>query len=153
MQINDKVARDWYEKEAIGRKEMRMIIKSIESNDAYTYVIGDTNIGSIKGVWRYKEAPIVDKVYFFELNIADFDGREISVIHEGKQSPRVCYKDNEVSFKGICEEIDDIYVVRFAEDWIEMISIENDDFTIQKGDWISFSVSCDSVLIYPYTFE
>lgn len=131
---------------------MRIIIKSIESNDAYTYVIGDTNIGSIKGVWRYKEVPIVDKAYFFELNIADFDRREISIIHE-EQSSSVCCKDNEVAFKGICDEIDDVYVVRFAEDWIEMISIENDDFTIQKGDWISFSVSCDSVLIYPYTYE
>ena len=53
----------------------------------------------------------------------------------------------------MCEEIDDVYVIRFAIDWIEMISIENDDFKIKKGDAISFSLNYDRIGIYPYYVE
>lgn len=31
-----------------------------------------------------------------------------------------------------------------------MIAIENDDFSIKKGDAVSFSISYDRIGIYPY---
>ena len=97
-----------------------------------------------------KEDSIYEK-YFFELSIGDLDTKEISVIDEKKFCPSVNFSDNQVQFKGICEEIDDIYVIRFCDDWIEMIAIESENIAIKKGDEISFSVSYDRIGIYPYS--
>ena len=129
---------------------MRMIISNIEYENECIYVTGNTSIGSIKGKWRYKESPILGETYFFELNIDEIDRNEISILCDEQFRPSVCFRDKCVEFKGICEEIDDIYVVRLAVDWIEMICIGNDDFTIKKGDAISFSLNYDRIGIYPY---
>ena len=37
-----------------------------------------------------------------------------------------------------CEDIDEVYYIRFADDWLEMIEIVVNDFDISKGDCISF---------------
>lgn len=76
--------------------------------------------------------------------------KEISVIDDKQVCSSVRFSDNQVQFKGICEEIDDVYVIRFCDDWIEMIAIENDDFSVHQGDAVSFSVSYDRIGIYPY---
>lgn len=129
---------------------MRMIITNIERNDKNIYVTGDTSIGNIKGCWRHNGEPILGETYFFELSIGEIDIREISIFRKEEFSSSVNLSDTQVLFRGVCEEIDDVYVVRFSEDWIEMIAIENDDFSIKKGDTISFSVGYDSIGIYPY---
>lgn len=129
---------------------MRMIIANVEYENDCIYVTGNTSIGSIKGKWCYKEKPILGKTYFFELSIDEFDRNEVSILSDEQFKPSVYFRDECVEFKGICEQIDDIYVIRFAIDWIEMISIENDDFTIKKGDAISFSLKYDYIGIYPY---
>lgn len=129
---------------------MRMSISNIEYENECIYVTGNTSIGSIKGKWCYKEAPILGETYFFELSIDEFDRNEISILCDEQFSPSVYFRDKCVEFKGICEEVDDIYVVRLAIDWIEVISIENDDLTIKKGDAISFSLNYDCIGIYPY---
>lgn len=132
---------------------MRMIIKEIESIDKCTYVIGITDIGSIKGIWHYSELPVLNYSYFFELTIGEIDRNEISIINKDNFFPGVSTDGKQVSFSGICEEIDDIYVVRFAPDWIEMIEVKNDDFVIRKDDVISFSINCNSIFIYPYRYD
>lgn len=129
---------------------MRMIITNIEYENNRIYVTGDTGIGNIKGEWCYKETPIVGETYFFELSIGDLDKNQISVICDEPFCSGVCFSDVQVQFKGICEEIDDVYVIRFSDDWIEMISIEDDDFSIKKGDAVSFSIGYDRIGIYPY---
>ena len=129
---------------------MRMSIANVEYENDYIYVTGNTSIGSIKGKWCYKEKPILGETYFFELSIDEFERNEITILGDEQVSPSVYCRDERVEFQGICEEIDDIYVIRFAIDWIEMISIENDDFTIKKGDAISFSLNYDHIGIYPY---
>lgn len=129
---------------------MRMIITNIEYKNERTYVIGNTHIGNIKGEWCDKEMPILGATYFFELNIGDLDKKEISVLSNEQLGSSVEFNDNRVQFKGICEQIDDVYIIRFSDDWIEMISIANDDFSIKIGDAISFSISYDRVGIYPY---
>lgn len=129
---------------------MRMIIANVEYENEYIYVTGNTSIGNIKGKWCYKEKPILGETYFFELSIDEFERNEIEILGDEQFSPSVYLRDDCVEFKGICEEIDDVYVIRFAIDWIEMISIENDDFTIKKGDIISFSLNYDRIGIYPY---
>lgn len=129
---------------------MRMVITNIECENNRIYVIGNTNIGSIKGEWCYKEIPILGETYFFELNIGELDKNAISVVYNEQFYSSVNFSDNQVQFKGICEEIDEVYVIRFSADWIEMISIKNDDFSIKKGDAISFLISYDCIGIYPY---
>ncbi len=129
---------------------MRMIITNIERNDKNIYVTGDTSVGNIKGCWCHNEEPILEETYFFELSIGEIDIREISIFHEEEFCSSVSLCDTQVLFRGVCEEIDDVYVIRFAEDWIEMILIKNDDFSIKKGDCISFSMGYDSIGIYPY---
>ena len=129
---------------------MRMTIINIEYKNERIYVIGNTGIGNIKGQWRFKEKPVLGETYFFELNIGDLDQKEISVIVDEQFCSSVDFHDDRVQFKGICEEIDDVYVIRFSDDWIEMISIENDDFSIKTGDAVSFSICYDRVDIYPY---
>lgn len=132
---------------------MRMTIKNIECTDKCTYVTGDTDVGSVKGIWYNSELPILNGIYFIELNIGEIDRNEILVIDEADFYPCVSSNGKQVLFKGIWEEIDDVYVIRFAIDWIEMIEINNDDFTIRKGDVISFTANCASISIYPYLFD
>lgn len=129
---------------------MRMVITNIERNDKSIYVTGDTSVGSIKGRWCYNEEPILEETYFFELSISEIDRSKISIFRDEEFRVSVNLCDTQVLFKGVCEEIDDVYVIRFAKDWIEMITIENDDFSIKKGDGISFSISYDNIGIYPY---
>lgn len=129
---------------------MRVIITNIENRDNHIYVTGKTAIGSIKGRWYYKESPILGETYFFELSIDELDRNEISVISDITFCPSVNFSDNKVQFEGICEEIDDVYVIRFSDDWIEMLSIKNDNFSIKRGDAVSFSIDYDLIGIYPY---
>ena len=129
---------------------MRMTITNIEYENNRVYVIGDTRIGNLKGEWCDKATPVLGEMYFFELNIGDLDKKEISVIDDEQFCSSVKFSDNQVQFKGICEEIDDVYVIRICGDWIEMIAIENDDFSIKKGDAVLFSISYDRIGIYPY---
>nr|WP_298546049.1 hypothetical protein [uncultured Lachnoclostridium sp.] len=132
---------------------MRMIIKEIESADKCTYVIGNTDIGCIKGIWNYSELPVLNCSYFFELTIGEIDRNEISIVNKGNFFPSISTDGKQVSFRGICEEIDEIYAVRFAQDWLEMIEVMNNDFTIHKNDVISFSLNCNSISIYPYKYD
>lgn len=129
---------------------MRMIITNIECKDKRIYVTGETGIGSIKGKWCYRDFPIIGAIYFFELSIDELDKNEISVIYDERFCTNVNLCDNQVQFQGICEEVDDVYIIRFSDDWIEMISIEDDDFSIKKGDKISFSLNYECIEIYPY---
>ncbi|MCM1127901.1 MAG: hypothetical protein NC429_15700 [Lachnospiraceae bacterium] len=129
---------------------MRMVITNIERNEKSIYVIGDTSVGRIKGRWCHNEEPILEETYFFELSISEIDRSKISIFRDEEFSGSVNLCDMQVLFKGVCEEIDDVYVIRFAKDWIEMITIENDDFSIKKGDGISFLISYDNIWIYPY---
>jgi len=129
---------------------MRMIIVNIEYKNDCIFVVGNTSIGSIKGRWCYSEKPIIGETYFFELLIDEVDRNEISILYNQIFKPSVSYIDDKVKFKGICEEVDDIYVVRFAIDWIEMISVKNDDFTIREGDKIEYLLNYKCIGIYPY---
>lgn len=130
---------------------MKLIITGIENKNDNVYVTGNTDIGNIRGKWCYKDAPVLEETYFFELDIEEVARDTILILRDEKFCPSVCVKNEQVEFKGICEQIDDIYVVRFATDWIEMISVKDDDFSIKKGDAIAFSVSCNEIGVYPYT--
>ena len=130
---------------------MRMIVKNIEQENNIIYVTCDTDVGMFKGRWKQKQEPLINKEYFFELNIDELERNEVSIIQMGKNlSPEVRVCGDEVFFKGICEEIDDVYVIRFASDWIELIGIKDGDLGIKQGDWILFSIGYKRINIYTY---
>lgn len=129
---------------------MRMIITNIERNDKSIYVTGNTSVGNIKGCWCHNEEPILEETYFFELGIGEIDRSKISIFRDEEFSASVNLGDTQVLFRGVCEEIDDVYVIRFSKDWIEMITIGNGDFSIKKGDGVSFFIGYDNIGIYPY---
>ena len=41
-----------------------------------------------------------------------------------------------IVFTGICENIDDVYDIRFDIDWLEIVEIGNDDFEINIASCI-----------------
>lgn len=129
---------------------MKMNIVGIEYENNHIYITGNTSIGSIKGEWCCKDCPTLGTTYFFELNIGELDRNDVSVIFGEQVESCVYCSGNQVWFKGICEEIDDVYIIRFSNDWIEMISIKDDDFSIKKGDMVLFSIAYDSIGVYTY---
>lgn len=128
---------------------MRIYITNIEHEDSEIYVTCESTIGNLKGKWCDKVSlPVLQRNYHCELTIREIERSEIAIIPEG--IPSVHYENGKVVFTGICEEIDDIYVIRFAGDWLEMVDVRNDDFTIETGDMISFAIEYEAISIYPY---
>lgn len=49
------------------------------------------------------------------------------------------------------EDIDeDVYYVRFAADWLDMVEIESNCVLLDKGSFASFTVRYEDIWIYPY---
>lgn len=115
-----------------------------------TVVEGITNIGTIKGIWKDKNAPVLGNIYFVELNIGELHKNHVSIISDRIEQSRVYLKDEIVFFIGWCEDIDDVYFIRFTYDWIEMIEIVDNDIAIKKDDGILFRQKYDLIWIYPY---
>lgn len=129
---------------------MRIIIKKIGHDNNMTVVEGITNIGTIKGIWKDKNAPVLGNIYFVELNIEELHKNHVSIISDRIEQSRVYLKDEMVFFIGWCEDIDDVYFIRFTYDWIEMIEIVDNDIAIKKDDGILFRQKYDLIWIYPY---
>lgn len=129
---------------------MRMIIKSVSYKNNNVCIIGETCIGTVKGMWCGKGTPQIGKTYFFELNIADVDANDVQIISDEYSETGVFSCSDIVKFVGICESIDDVYVIRFSHDWIEMICIVGESVSIRIGDVISFSIDYEKIEIYPY---
>lgn len=128
---------------------MRILITNIEYENNDIFVTCKTAIGNLKGKWCDKlQLPILLENYHCELTIREIERTEVAIFTSGE--PSVHYEKGMVAFAGICEEIDDIYVVRFDTDWLEMLDIKNDDFTIKRGDVIYFAIEYSEVSIYPY---
>ncbi len=127
-----------------------MIVEEIEYDNKDIYVIGLTGVGRLSGLWRHKELPIEGMEYSIELDISVLDRDEILIIPEESYETQFERDEKVVLFKGVCEDIDEIYVIRFAIDWIEMIDVQNDDYSIERGDTISFRISSSRIGIYPY---
>ncbi|MBR4084281.1 MAG: hypothetical protein IKK33_08385 [Lachnospiraceae bacterium] len=128
---------------------MKMLITNIEYENNDIFITCKTTIGNLKGKWCDKlQLPILLENYHCELIIREIERTEVAIFTSGE--PSVCYENGMVAFTGVCEEIDDIYVVRFAGDWLEMVDVKNDDFMIKRGDVISFAIEYEGISIYPY---
>ena len=131
---------------------MKLYVNKIEHDDNVIYITGTTSIGQIKGIWHYREKPIINTYYFFELSIPELDISQVSVIKDHFESSIYIYNDK-VVFKCVVESIDDddVYCIRLSHDWIEIIGeIKNDNHSIKGGDYVTFSVNFTDICIYPY---
>lgn len=129
---------------------MRFIIDKVEQQEHMTLVMGKTSIGTIKGIWKYAEPPIISNNYHIELSIAY--SCEVDISQEIQCVPFVYIDNDKVVFKGICEDIDeDVYYLRFDIDWLEILDVNTIATKKQIGDYISFSASIYCIEIYPYT--
>ena len=48
-------------------------MKKIEYEKDMIIVTKDTEVGTVKGVWKYREQPIANKDYFVELSYMKFE--------------------------------------------------------------------------------
>ncbi len=129
---------------------MRFLIEKIEQQEHLAFVTGKTSVGTIKGIWKYAEPPVVGKQYHIELSIDA--PHEINFMQEMQGLPSVGLDRDEIIFKGICEDMDeDVYYLRFDMDWLEMLDVHAVAVKKQIGDSVSFSASIYGIRIYPYT--
>lgn len=128
---------------------MRILINEKRNINNKVIVGGTTDIGFIKGIWKSMKEPIIGEVYSAELNIDEIPKGQVSTISNKMEQPKVYIDGEYVCFIGKCEDIEDIYYIRFANDWLEMIEI-NDNDIIKKGDYISFKQVYTFIWIYPY---
>lgn len=129
---------------------MRFTIDKIEQQKNMILVTGRTSVGTIAGIWKYAEPPVIGNDYHIELGI--LYPCEIDISQKSRHVSLVYVDNDNVIFKGICEDIDeDVYYLRFDIDWLEMIEIDSIATKKKIGDYISFSASIYGVTIYPYT--
>ncbi len=126
---------------------MKFEVAKIEYENDKIIVTGTTEIGKIKGVWKYREQPVVKCAYFIELSYEKFEKISQSQVHNFSTS--LC--DDMVEFNCQVEDIDeDVYYVRLAMDWLDMVEIESNCVQLNKGSFASFTVKYEDIWIYPY---
>lgn len=58
---------------------MKLRADKIEYENDKIIVTGTTEIGKLKGVWKYREQPVVKYTYFIELSYEKFEKRYLKV--------------------------------------------------------------------------
>lgn len=126
---------------------MQFIIEELEYQEALLIVTGKTSVGTLKGIWKDIREPLIGTIYHIELSISN--PKEVKVCCEN--SVPTVYLDNEnIVFVGLCEDSDnEVYYLRFAIDWLDMLDIDAITF-VKEGDYISFSTNWHNIGIYPY---
>ncbi|MBR5684213.1 MAG: hypothetical protein IKW96_13245 [Ruminococcus sp.] len=131
-----------------------MLIKllNIEKRGSITVAECETGIGVFRGIWRSRQIkPVPGSTYRAELTLADISCDEVTK-HSSGEEPFVYLQGDGVRFTAICEEYDgEVYFLRFAEDWLQMLYIEEDEQHFAADDVLSFKLSCEQVEVYPYS--
>ncbi|MDE6671154.1 MAG: hypothetical protein K2K16_03060 [Ruminococcus sp.] len=128
---------------------MLFTLTDIITKNDIIFVSGVTHTGSIKGIWKSSLIPVLMQHYSIEIDFSVIDRNSI-IINKDSTDINSEIVDDRVIFTCLCEDIDEIYYIRFSFDGLEMLDIKNDDFTIKKGDFITFSVPFSRIGIYPY---
>lgn len=127
---------------------MLLKILDCQRTNGRFFVRAANEIGEFMGIWCSDQLPLVGADVFAEINIPMLTYAQITVVDNF--TPSVSINGGAVSFVGRCEAIDDIYVIRFAADWLTMVEIEGADGMINEGDMIAFSVDGRQIEIFPY---
>ncbi len=132
---------------------MLFTVHKIEKTDNSFIVTGETSCDTIKGIWRSKDEPVSGKSYNIEISFGiktSSVNRDDILTDNTRTEPAVSIRDGKNCFAVLCEDIDESYYIRFSFDGLAMLDIENDDHTIRKGDFLTFSLSYDEAGTYPY---
>lgn len=134
---------------------MLIQIKSIQETENGLMVECLTNIGILKGIWKENEEIVIGNAYHVELsidnpdNLQDITGKTYNEYPE--ERIYVFTNNNKVTFCGIVESKDeDVYYIRYASDWLDMIEIPKNAPQIPVDHYIEFCVDAENILIYPY---
>ncbi len=126
---------------------MQFIIEELEYQEALLIVTGITSVGTLKGIWKDIREPLIGATYHIELSIGN--SKEVKVCRENSV-PSVHLDNENIVFVGLCEDSDqEVYYLRFAIDWLDMLDIDAITFA-KAGDYISFSANWHDIEIYPY---
>lgn len=103
----------------------------------------------MKGIWTNNVIPDKGDVCHIELDFNDYS-QSITRLYNSAPAKVTIWEDK-TCFVGYCEDMDeDIYYIRFASDWLEMIEIPENKTKIEKGDFVTFSVKNKDIRMYPY---
>lgn len=118
--------------------------------DQIIVVTGKTQVGEIKGVWKYREKPVKNQRYFVELAYDIFE-KKISKSLDKILS--VSMNEYVNIFYGEIDGMDEeVFYIRFAGDWLDMMDIREDESSeLRSGDYVTYSVKYQNTEIYPYT--
>lgn len=128
---------------------MKIIIDLVECSDNTISVVCIHEIGKIRGLWKSEIIPLPGEKYNIELSLPSLGNNDVTILRE-KES--FCYttvnENGKVFFQGKCEQIDDVYIIRFADDWIEMLDIRSNSIVI--NDMVQFSINYKTIELFPY---
>lgn len=129
---------------------MLFTVTTIEIKNNLILVSGRTDTGTIKGIWKADRLlPVIGKSYQIELDFGTADRKNV-IVNKNVTAVSTELINEKVRFTALCESIEDIYFLRFSFDGLEMLEIENDDFTIKEGDFLTFEKPFTEIGIYPY---
>ena len=131
---------------------MNIFLTDISGENGKTIVTAENELGRLRGVWHFREAPVKDGTYNIELTFKGgkpIDAGSAQVLKDGKAS--FSADGGKVTFEAKCEDIDDdgLIYLRFSVDGLELLDIANAP-QIKAGDYIRFTLDCGDVGIYPY---
>lgn len=134
---------------------MKIQIKSIQKTENGLMAECLTVIGILKGIWKGNEEIVIGNNYHVELSIHHPDNLEDITDRPYDEYPeeriRVFTDKNTVTFCGIIESKDeDIYYIRYASDWLDMIEIPENAPQIPVDHYVKFCTDAENILIYPY---
>ncbi len=131
---------------------MRIKLLNIEKRGSIIVTECETNIGVFKGIWRSRQIkPVLGNTYHVELTLADIAYDEVSKCNSTEKPCFYTQGDN-VRFIAVCEEFDgEVYFLRFADDSLQMLYIEEKEQHFVSNDVLSFEMRDDQVEIYPYS--
>ena len=131
---------------------MQIIINNVEHQGDNIVVNCDLGIGILKGIWKGENPPILNSCYYVEFTLADIESNQTKVLPKNQECATfVNLQNDEVLFVGICENYDgEVYYIRFEDDWLQMLYIEESNQSIYVGDNLLFWMDYHQVLIYPY---
>ena len=135
---------------------MRISVTDIWTADGVTMVKAENDLGSVCGVWHYREAPLMGGSYQIEFTFNGNTPQDKSTVAVLNEAAAGFSTDGETNtFTAECEETETdpdgtaVIYLRFSADGLEMLAL-SEKGNIGAGRILRFSLPCDMVGIYPY---
>lgn len=135
---------------------MRVSVSEIQNDGGRTMVKAESALGSMWGVWHFRETPTAGCTYQIEFtfnNNDPYDADDVAILKEAAAGFSTDGKSN--TFTAECEDTETdpdgtaVIYLRFAADGLEMLAV-TEKGNIGAGSMLRFTLPCDMVGIYPY---